>query len=319
MNNLSENKTLGHIKLSEDVMKSGKILLIIKDENILKGLEKTLLNYLIDSVSDAERGLELCKVYRYTVIITDLSMETGNNPQIIKMIKTLNPDVAIIVLSDESNYHDTVTALNYGAMNFYTKPIVFEEIRNSVWEIFKMKAILDRTRKIDYYLISSKKIYEIPNDIGLISDLAATLSRDLIISEYCTEAEILNIDLALVEMITNSIEHGNLEISEEEKISLIENAEDNYLVELEKRSKSKPYCERIVRVEAAIDQEKVEFVIVDQGKGFDYSSIKEKLAKKDVMRINGRGILMTMAAMDEVIYEGKGNKVTLIKYFKKKN
>ena len=71
-------------------------------------------------------------------------------------------------------------------------------------------------------------------------------------------------------MLTNAIEHGNMEIDEEEKTELIQNKDFNYSEELERRSKEKPYCDRKVTVEAFIDHGKVKYIISDQGQGFEY-------------------------------------------------
>lgn len=294
----------------------GRILFIIEDSSIRKGLEKALHEYIVDISRNIEKGIELTNHYKYSLIITDMVKQITDDADFIKKIKKENPGIGFIILADENSFDSTFTALNYGAINFFTKPVNFQKIKKSVQEIFKMKAILDKTRKIDYFLITSEKTYQIPNDLNLISDLAATLSRDLIISELCSETEILNIDLSLVEMLTNSIEHGNLEISDEEKVALITKGSDEYIQEITKRSKIKPYSDRIVTISTSIDRDKVKYMIRDEGKGFDYKTILDKLSKKDVLRINGRGIIMTISAMDEVIYEEKGNVVTLVKYFK---
>lgn len=295
-----------------------KILIIIKDDKIRNDIETSFSNYAVDAVSDFQEGIELYKKYRYCIVITDMNVGNYSSIDKIKKIKEINKDIAIIIISEENDYKDTIAALQYGALKFFNKPVKVEKLKDTVKEIFKMKSILEKTRKIDYYLCSTKKTYLIPNDINLISDLAATLSRDLIISDMCSEADILNIDLSLVEMLTNSVEHGNLEISGDEKASLIEKSPDEYIHELESRSKQNPYSERMVKVETSIDHEKVIFIITDEGPGFDYSKIKRKINKSDLLKINGRGIVMTLAAMDELIYEGKGNKVTMIKYFRQR-
>ncbi len=296
-------------------MKSIGILLIIEDTNLKTKLEKLLNEFSLHSVDELDKGISKLKHNVYSVLITDIKLNDPDCLDFIKNIKTVKKDTAIIVVTEEDNVHHTIDALKYGVFNFFTKPVDKIEIYNSVKEILKMKAILEGTRDIDYYLVSTKKVYQIPNDINLISDLASTLSRDLIINKKCDEDEIVNIDLALVEMLTNAIEHGNLEINDIEKAELIYGKGNKYADELEKRSSTQPYCDRKVTAEAYIDREKVKYVITDQGNGFNYQNIQENIAQKDLLRISGRGIIMTFATMDEVIYEPPGNKVTLIKYF----
>ncbi len=292
-----------------------KILLITEEQEFMNELTSLFREYNPHQATSIQQGVEFLKSNIYTVLITDINLNMDNGIEFIRKVKNFNKDTSIIIVVDEHSYSQTVDAFDYGSFNFFTKPIDKNEISNSVKEILKMKAILQRTRDIDYYLVSTHKVYKIPNDINLISDLASTISRDLIINQQCDDDEIISIDLALVEMITNAIEHGNLEINDLEKAELIYSKGNKYASELENRSKQEPYCSRTVTVEAFYDREKVKYVIIDQGKGFDYETIKNNIEKRDLLRISGRGIIMTYATMDEVVYEPPGNKVTLIKYF----
>ena len=80
------------------------------------------------------------------------------------------------------------------------------------------------------------------------------------------------------------------------------------------------YNARKVLIEYSIDEDRVAFRITDEGKGFDH----RKIMKTDEKELNeqfmahGRGIMMTLSAFDIVRYNEKGNRVALVKYFRKK-
>jgi anti-sigma regulatory factor (Ser/Thr protein kinase) len=178
-----------------------------------------------------------------------------------------------------------------------------------------MKKMLEKSKGCNIRISSTQKIYIIPNDINIVSDFSNTMTKELVLNQYCSGNDVLNIDLALVEMITNAIEHGNLELTGEEKSKLIALDNDVYINELYRRSKISPYKNRCVRVEASLNREMVVFSISDEGKGFDFKNAATELKGVDALRLNGRGIIMARAAVDEVKYSGNGNTVTLAKYF----
>ena len=179
-----------------------------------------------------------------------------------------------------------------------------------------MNKILEKSNTSAPLIYPTQKVYLIPNDINIVSDFSNTITKELAKTNICSVDDILNIDLALVEMITNAIEHGNLELSGDEKCKLISLDNDAYINELLIRSRSLPYKNRCVKVEASLSEKKAVFSISDEGKGFDYKSVVKKLKCVDNTRLNGRGIIMAKAAVDEVNYTGNGNTVTITKYFK---
>lgn len=59
---------------------------------------------------------------------------------------------------------------------------------------------------------------------------------------------------------------------------------------------------------------KLEISVEDQGEGFDVQSVISGLTAHDKTETGGRGILLMKNFMDKVIFNKKGNKVTLIKF-----
>lgn len=57
--------------------------------------------------------------------------------------------------------------------------------------------------------------------------------------------------------------------------------------------------------------------IEDEGPGFDWSRVDNPLDSSNIMRESGRGLLLMKSFMDKVTFNNKGNRVTMLKYFKK--
>lgn len=65
-----------------------------------------------------------------------------------------------------------------------------------------------------------------------------------------------------------------------------------------------------------MDDQCVAYRITDQGGGFDYQRIMDRIRQvNDEMLPHGRGLVMAMAEFDIVEFNEKGNRILLVKYF----
>jgi anti-sigma regulatory factor (Ser/Thr protein kinase) len=120
--------------------------------------------------------------------------------------------------------------------------------------------------------------------------------------------------VALNEALRNAIYHGNLEIPPEQlrqaREKLLEGETDEFL---EQRRLQPPFRDRRISVKASLFPDEVRLVVRDQGPGFDVSSVPNLDDREALELERGRGISLMRTLMDEVIFNDKGNEVTLIK------
>ena len=165
------------------------------------------------------------------------------------------------------------------------------------------------------YLIKERVEFSIENYVRNAEILSQRLSS--LISRFADAEVQMTVRTSLREIIINAIEHGNLEITFDEKTKALE--EGSYLALIEERREVPEFKSRKVFLEYSIDEDRVAFRVTDEGKGFDH----RKMLKTDEKKLNedfmahGRGIMMTVSAFDIVRYNEKGNRVALVKYFKK--
>jgi anti-sigma regulatory factor (Ser/Thr protein kinase) len=76
------------------------------------------------------------------------------------------------------------------------------------------------------------------------------------------------------------------------------------------------YRNRKVSLEMSINESEVRFVITDEGKGFNLKETKFETEGDDLLKLHGRGILITKMYFDSVEYNDKGNSVELRKSLK---
>jgi anti-sigma regulatory factor (Ser/Thr protein kinase) len=76
---------------------------------------------------------------------------------------------------------------------------------------------------------------------------------------------------------------------------------------------SDPYRGRKIRVGVRISRLEAEFVISDDGPGFEVAKVADPTSVDNLERVSGRGIHLVRAFMDEVTFNAKGNEVRLVK------
>ena len=115
--------------------------------------------------------------------------------------------------------------------------------------------------------------------------------------------------MGLGEAFANAMFHGNLELSS----SLRETDADAYHHLAQQRRRQSPYKDRRIEIEVRLERDRAEFVVRDGGRGFDPSTLPDPTDPANLDKVTGRGILLMRSFMDEVIYNARGNEVTMIK------
>lgn len=92
-----------------------------------------------------------------------------------------------------------------------------------------------------------------------------------------------NVLIAVTEAVNNAIQHGNLSDPDKNvKINVKRNAQD--------------LC----------------FVVIDDGKGFNFESLPDPTAPENIEKENGRGIFLMKSLADEVVFEKNGSEVHVV-------
>ncbi|WP_066630317.1 ATP-binding protein [Labilibacter marinus] len=115
-------------------------------------------------------------------------------------------------------------------------------------------------------------------NISIVEKLVDDLS-----AEYNINTDIYGkLLLAVVEGVNNAIVHGN-------KLDTNKN----------------------VNLEYQVTEDIVEFIIADEGKGFDFTTIPDPTLPENVEKTHGRGIFLMNHLADEIDFENEGSKVKL--------
>jgi len=158
-------------------------------------------------------------------------------------------------------------------------------------------------------------IYEIENKLIIAEEISHRLTRDLF--NHLPMEQINMVRLGVREMLINAIEHGNLEITFDEKSEA--KYFSAYIGLISERRLLPEHTGKKVFIDYHLTRDRVQYIIRDRGKGFNYPDFLNTSNRPEdtVLLHHGRGIAMTMKSFDAVSYNKAGNEVTLIKYFRK--
>ncbi|HNW28331.1 MAG TPA: 7TM diverse intracellular signaling domain-containing protein [Spirochaetota bacterium] len=160
---------------------------------------------------------------------------------------------------------------------------------------------------------TERQVYYTDNNFSHAELLTQRLIRNL--GKHLDQGSVLSVKTGLLEIIINSIEHGNLDIQFNEKSGT--GAGHEYLQFVRERRKDSLYSEKRVKIEYSLTPAMVAYRITDEGKGFDHRSYMAMTAdnvNRDLLT-HGRGLIIARKSFDVMTFNEKGNQVTLIKYF----
>jgi anti-sigma regulatory factor (Ser/Thr protein kinase)/PAS domain-containing protein len=177
-----------------------------------------------------------------------------------------------------------------------------------------VKASALPTNKLMRYLESESQKYVIGNLLVTAEDISKRLVANL--HKYMDQHEITTLRIGLREIIINAIEHGNLNISFEDKTDATMNL--NYIDYITERQRDPRFRDKKVTIKFSLSPDRVIYVIEDEGNGFDYQKILSRVnAEVNAQELaHGRGITMALGVFDKIRYNDTGNKVTLVKMLK---
>lgn len=161
------------------------------------------------------------------------------------------------------------------------------------------------------YLTGECAAYTIDNRIATAEELSYRLVRNLV--KFTTEQELSVLRAGLREIIVNAIEHGNLGITYAEKNAALNDG--TYYALLDRRRQEPGNTDKRVRIEYQLNGLRAEYVITDEGSGFDHRILREQLKAISALEAHGKGLIMAEHIFDSMEFNARGNSVRLVRDF----
>ena len=256
-----------------------KKILILDDHDDLKTLltdEFGKRDYVIRSTENRDEAVDLIESEDFDLIVTDLDGE--------HLIATKNGNSAEIECLPEeiTPTRSNIKAFKLCISNFKTEQNSEEELKYFVETILNLKArCVDKKEAIQD--LHEKIEFEVPSYVSLMHDILDYLMKRVEKSGV-VNPETSNLFVALDEAFVNAVKHGN-----------------------------KYNAEKLVRIVAEVSKDEARFTIEDEGEGFNVNEIPDPRNPENLFKTSGRGVLFIYNIMDEVKYNERGNRLTMIK------
>ena len=286
-------------------------VLVVDDQKVLRSLLSRYLQREGFEPVEAGDGREALALYRTTnpaVVLSDVMMPEMDGLGMLKAIRALDPTAAVILMTGYGNEEVLLQALRGGAVNFFKKPFDFQEVLAVVRSVSRHRLSPDPAPFQSRYLVEENKVFELLTSDVQVQPVINQIALHL--GSIADETQIIHIRIGIEEMINNAVEHGHLGITLEEKHEALEKGVFGELVR--RRLETDGNADKKIRVTSRLTRTELVLTIRDEGPGFDWRSLPA-LSPEALLRYNGRGILLTRIYFDEVLYNEKGNEVTLIR------
>lgn len=279
------------------------------ERRVMGGLLGNNPDWSVEFAGDGAEALERCLKREPDIVITDFNMPSMDGLQLLNKLKQRHPRVPVVIATSAGSEELAVTALEQGAASYVPKSLLSRDLGRVVDTV--LTASQDRRQEdaVLTALVRQELRFSFPSDRRLVRSAVSSLQDFGMRFGIFTERERTRVGVALEECLLNAIIHGNLEVSS--KLRDLDDGSYDKLIAL--RVGKSPYKDRRVEVIARFSPEAAEFVIRDEGPGFDVSKLPDPTDPENIARAHGRGVLLMRTFMDEVEYNETGNQVTMVK------
>lgn len=287
-------------------------ILIIEDDFISRNYLRDLLKYSgYEAVSarNVPEGLDSYIREKPDMIICDILLPGVSGLEFLKKIREKDLTTFVLMVASKTSERIITECFRSGANDFLKNPVLDKDI---LPKIAKQRDKLEnKYEKTDFGTIVSGNIKMVfPTGFDVVYLIAERVFEEFVPGYFSDYVE-TEIRVGLSELICNAVEHGNLGITFSEKKRCTD--EGNLEQLIRERLADPVLSSRLVKIEFSYNEEECEWIITDDGDGFDYNNISVPTLEENKEGFSGRGINLSKALFDSIEYVGKGNIVKVRK------
>jgi two-component system, sensor histidine kinase and response regulator len=128
-----EGTVLGNIRVAAISMPTQeKTIFVIDDDEIIRLSCEQILRksgYKVETFGNGHEGIERLKQVRPPLLVVDIKMPELDGFEVIKIVRKIDPNVVIVVITGYATIETAVDAMKVGAYDFLPKPFTPSELR----------------------------------------------------------------------------------------------------------------------------------------------------------------------------------------------
>jgi CheY-like chemotaxis protein/anti-sigma regulatory factor (Ser/Thr protein kinase) len=287
-------------------------VLVVDDSPVDRRLVGALLgkapNIEVLYAADGEEALGMMEAHHPNLVVTDLIMPNMDGLELVAAVVARYPLVPVILMTGKGSEEVAVRALKAGAASYVPKSVLSNLLVETVENVLAMANEEQTQARLGECMAGCYFVLE--NDSSLISAMIKYVRSFVRRTGLCDEINSIRTCVALEEALNNAMFHGNLEIDSVVR----ENDRTRYRSLIEERRRMEPYGSRRIHVDIRVTPAHGQFVIRDEGRGFDPRQLPDPTDPLNIEKPSGRGLLLMRTFMDQVSFNERGNEVTLVKH-----
>lgn len=130
---LRDSETQGErLTTSTAIAPSNRRILLVDDEQGIRDLLRDFFEieeFEVFEAPDGAGALEMVKQSRFDVVLTDLKMPGRDGLEVLRQIRHVCPDTAVLMLTGYPSTESIVKALELGCDGYLSKPINLSELK----------------------------------------------------------------------------------------------------------------------------------------------------------------------------------------------
>lgn len=291
---------------------AGTLLVVDDDRTMIALLEAQLVKegFHVICANHGTEAMKLAQLHadQLDAILLDRVMPGMDGLSVVGQLKQ-NPQLAqipVVMVTGSGSPEQVREGIDAGVFYYLTKPVQESVLRSVVAAALRERSqrrLLNEQQLNEhkgFELIDTARFYchtieEAESLAGFVSNSFPDPQRTI---------------TGLSELLTNAVEHGNLEIGYDLKSALIENG--SWRSELRRRSDLPQYLHKRVELLLQRKPDGVYVQITDEGAGFDWKSYL-MIDPSRTQDNHGRGIAQARAqSFDQLKYNAKGNQVLAV-------
>ena len=161
------------------VMKDFTILVVddekIQRESLVGFLKKK--KYRTLAADSGERALELIDRHAVDLVLSDVKMTGISGYQLLREIKSRNPDIAVVMMTAFGEIADAVQAMKDGAFDYLTKPIDLDELEVIIERAERLNHLISENRQLKASLQERHRFSNIITSSPVMLEMLSVAAR----------------------------------------------------------------------------------------------------------------------------------------------
>lgn len=283
------------------------------DQQLVGGLLKRDFDWIVEYAHDGESALQMIADIFPDVVVTDLQMPNMNGIELCEQARSKFPHVPVILTTGQGSEELAWQALNAGAASYVPKCALSESLTDTVDQILEYAQKNKCHKQLMDCATNCRHQFKLDNDPKLIPPLLDFVQDSLHTLKLGDESEVRHCTVALEEAVCNALYHGNLELNEKQARQARHAFREGEIDDtVHARQSLDPYQNRSIYVAVDLSNTKAQFIVRDQGDGFDVQSVIPKDSDTDhLSEMSKRGLTLIRNFMDEIAFNETGSEIRM--------